>query len=558
MSYPRALALIATLACAACTGEIGTAGGPAEAQRPLPGSVDSVGVAVAYAPSFVPRVTQAQYVNSVRDLLGDPAAAIAQNLDLEDPVSESDHTFRTMRATTNGLVDIAAEHVSANAFDVAHAAAGDAGSRTSWLGCTPKSVSDDCVIGGIGALLRRAYRRALSPDEMGKYLTLMTAAAAGEGNDVWKGIEAALAAMLQSPYFLFGVHVGEPDPAARRIRYTSYEMAGRLSLLLWDSVPDAALMTAADANVLASAEGIRAQAERLLADPRARRGVIAFGADFLEADRLSDLKKDAMTFPKFTATLAAAMHEEIEQAFANLVIDQDADYLDVYTTRSTFVNDELAALYGLSPVTGSALHPVTMGADSTRVGLLGSAGFLAVHAGPTEGSIIKRGVFMNERVLCRELGTPPAAAAMNGVESGSTGARTLRERTIATTSRAECTACHGRINPLGFGLESFDGIGGYRTTDNGQPVDASGTLDGASFDGEPALAQAIRSDDAAQHCVAKQLYRYATGHKEDPAEQPHLDQLDQKFLAGGRRFSKLLVDLVAGDGFRYAQPSEVP
>jgi len=284
MTY-RTLAMIAALAGTGCTGEIGAAGASgtsSNVQGGSSGSVDSRGTQVTYAPAYVLRLTQTQYVNGVRDLLGDVAATAAEKLELDDPVGESDHTFRTMRATTNGLVDIAAEHVSTTAFDVAHAAASDTASRATWLGCNPKAASDDCVKSGIGSLLRRAYRRTLTSDESGKYVSLMNMAAANEGNDVWKGIEAALAAMLQSPNFLFSVNVGESDPnVASRVQYSGYEMAGRMALLLWDSVPDNALMVAADSGALVTAEGIRNEAGRLLADPRARRGTIAFGTDLL-------------------------------------------------------------------------------------------------------------------------------------------------------------------------------------------------------------------------------------------------------------------------------------
>jgi hypothetical protein len=501
-------------------------------------------------------LTERQYINSVRDILGDAAATVAESLDTDEPIALGDHRFRSMRAAVTGFVDLAVERLNGTAFDVARTALADTTRRTQLLGCTPTAADDACVKGFFGRVGRRLFRRPLAVDEVARYTAAAATVARTEGNDAWKGIEAALAGMVQAPSFLYRVDVGEADAQVPgRVRFTGYEMAGRLALLLWDSAPDDALLDAAERRELVTAAGVSTQAQRMLVDARAARGVGAFASDMFEADRLSATAKDATAYPQFTPLLVAAMRDEMERTIADLVLAQDADVLDMYTTKSTFVNDALAKLYGVSGITGSDLRKVALPAGPRAgAGVLGFAGLLAVNAGALEASPILRGVFLNERLLCRDFGQPPPEAANVTVQTDATGAkRTLRQRVEATTKPPNCAACHDRINPLGFGLETFDAVGAVRKNDNGLAIDASGTLDGAPFDGPAGLAKAIRDSEAAAGCMTRQLYRYATGHVEDRGEEPTLVAMDKQFRAAGRRGRSLFLDFVSGDGFRHAR-----
>lgn len=529
-------------------------GGPGTTTTPPPPPPPG---AALFAPVQSPRLTQRQFVNTIRDLLGDAAAAVAARVDLDDPIGLGDHRFRTMRAAVTGFDDLDIERLDGIAFEIARAVFEDAAGRARLVGCTPTTADGDCAKGFVARLGRLAYRRPLAPEEIARYAGVMAAVARNEGGDPWKGLEAALAALVQSPHLLYRVDVGERDPQAPgRLRYTGHEMAGRLALLLWDSAPDESLLAAADAGQLATPEGVRQQAERMLKSSRAARGVAAFASDMFEADRLPGLEKDRAAFPRFGPVLAAAMREEIERTAVDLVLAQDADLMDLFTTRATYVNEPLAQLYEIPGVKGLELRKVTLPAGSPRAGAgaLGFAGFLAVNAGALEASPILRGVFLNERMLCREFGQPPAEAMNASVAPDASGTRrTLRQRVEATTRPPNCAPCHDRIDPLGFGLEPFDAIGAARATDNGLPIDASGTLDGVAFDGPASLARALRDNEAAARCLARQLYRFATGHHEDAGEEPVIQAVETRFLASGRRARQLFADFVASDAFRYAR-----
>lgn len=495
-------------------------------------------------PAFEPgavtlhRLTNGQYRNSLRDLLGEAAPEAA---DLEPDTSL--HGFSTVGATELTVSPRGAELYEQVALQAGAAAdtgcgAGDAG----------------CLRGWLEPFARRAWRRPAADDELASLIAL---AATVDESLPGQGAAHMIAAVLQSPWFLFRVEQGEPDPdsVSGGLRFSSWEMATRLSYALWESTPDDALLDAAAQGELTEDAGLRAQATRLLQSPRARRGIARFFEEHLTLDRLGAMTKDPSLFPQMSPTLAASMRQEILDVIDWLTFEEDGDFLDVLTTTTTFVDGELAALYGLPwPGEGSG-HRVEHPAGSPRGGLLGMAGLLALNAHPAATSPTLRGRFVQQNLRCVDI-PPPPPGVVTSLEATADGAPlTVREKLEAHRADPACAGCHSAMDPLGIGLESFDAIGAYRTTEAGRPVDARSELDGVVFDGPAQLGRLLRDDPKVSACVARRFYRYATGRLESRAEERPIRALAEQFAAAGRSIRQLVLDTVLSDGFRKASPA---
>ncbi|MCA9540364.1 MAG: DUF1592 domain-containing protein, partial [Myxococcales bacterium] len=359
-------------------------------------------------PPFAPaaatlhRLTFDQYRNSIVDLFGvEPPA----DLEVDTPL----HGFAAIGATDLTISPRAAEQYETAAMTVVDQIFGDAGRRAALVGCD--AADPACARAFIERSGRLIWRRPLQPAEAETFAEL--ARAIGEQlRDPWRGLGFAVAGLLQSPDFLFRVERGEPDPdRADRRRFTDHEMAERLSFLLWNSTPDEALLDAADRGELTDAAGLQAAAERLLDDPRARAAVGRFFAEYLSLDKLDHLEKDRAVFPQMSETLGAAMRAEIAAVIDDLVFTRDADLRDLLTTRQTFIDPELAALYQLPAV--DDFGPVTLPADGPRAGLMGMAGVLALNAHNTVTSPTHRGKYVQSKLLCFDIPPPPPGVATN-------------------------------------------------------------------------------------------------------------------------------------------------
>ncbi len=512
------------------------------------GQVSGPGMAPPAAEAQLHRLTVLQYQNSVRDLFGE---------DLEVPSDlEPDSKLHGYTSVATGELTIspfAAEKYEAAARAVAGQVVRDEARRAAVIGC--ELGDDDCLSEFFARLGRRAWRRPLKTAEVEDLMTVVETAGTSIG-DGWAGVEFGIVALLQSPYFLYRVEVGQLDedhPA--RLALDGYEVASRLSYLLWNTTPDDELLDAAEQGDLDSAAGVKDAARRLLESPRAREAIVGFYGEYLNFDRFASLSKNTELFPEYTPELVAGMKGEIQQLFAWIVFDQKADYRDILKTTVTFVNPQLAALYGLEPPEGPDATPDTfvqrdLGAGTGRGGLLTSAGLLALYAHDTVTSPTLRGKFVRQNLLCEDIPPPPPGVmtSLDGVEGA-----TLRERLEQHRNDPVCGACHSKMDPIGFGFESFDPIGRQRSEEMpGVPVDSTGDLDGVPFDGPAQLQEMLADDPRVPACFARQLYRYATGHLELPRELPLIDELGADFAAGGYRVVDLLVELVASDGFRYA------
>jgi hypothetical protein len=258
-------------------------------------------------------------------------------------------------------------------------------------------------------------------------------------------------------------------------------------------------------------------------------------------------------FPTWTETLRAAMLLELEMRFDNAILTDKSDFLDLFDGHTTFVNNELARFYGVAEATMDAFHRVDMPADSPRVGLLGAGAILAGHALPQRTSPTARGKFVNEMLLCRTVAPPPMAFPFPDATDTNV---TVRQRLTAHRANPFCASCHAVTDPIGLGMENFDTTGKFRTTDNGAQIDASGTLDGMSFNNLADLGSVLRKEPVLGVCFISKWYASSLGRQAINLDAPALDRLAMSFTAAGNHIGNMLVDLVASDSFRFVEPSK--
>jgi hypothetical protein len=491
------------------------------------------------------RLTRAQYGASIQELLGRPLpvpAAIEPDLVVD--------LYSTLGATQSVLSELGVEQAETAARELAEQVVGDTTWRAALVGCDPAAAG--CIGQFVGAFGRRAFRRPLAAEELARYETL-AAELQGLHGDPWEAVEGVLTAILASPHFLYVVELGEPDPEDEaRLRFTSVEMATRLSLALWGSGPDDALLAAGEAGELVEPEAIAAQAERMLADPRARRGVGRFFAEWLGLDALDGMTKDETLFPKADAELFASMRGQVERMVDDAVFE-GGSLLDLVEGRRTFVDARLAALYGVpapTVVDAQGFGAVELPEESGRRGILGTGAFLALQSRRTRTSPTVRGVWVQARLRCSELPPPPPDVETDLPGGDDDSEKTLREILEEHRQNPTCAGCHAQVDPIGLALENYDAIGAFRTSDRGQAIDATVELEGITLDGLPQLAEHIADDPALGSCLVRQIYRFTTGHHEASEEMPAIEALAEDLVEGGFDLPGFLPHLLASPQFR--------
>jgi hypothetical protein len=503
------------------------------------------------APAVLPRLTAEQYRNSLVSVLGPGLPAVALEPDTNP------YLFFNIGATTTTLSELGTQLYEEAADEITRSIFSDPARRLALVGCEPAAPGDQCVQGFLEDFGRRAYRRPLTPDELLRWQQITVQLA---NPDAWEGLRLAVAGMLQSPNFLYRVELGEPDPERPgELRYTSHEMASRLSFLLWNTTPDDELLDAAEADdALLTEAGLLAQAERMLADPRASAAVQEFFSQYFDLGRLDGIARDPTVYPVFSSTLPASMRAEVKLLVDDFVFRRDADIRGIFGTRSTFVNEELAMLYGVDAPGASpiAFVPVELPESGPRAGMLTLGAFLMMNAHETEPSPTRRGKYVRERVLCQTV-TPPPDDVDTNIPDEAGEAQTLRERLEQHANNPACSGCHSFVDPPGFLFESFDSVGVFRTVDkDGYPIDSAGNLDGVELSGATELGPLLAEDPRVGQCVVKQLFRHAQGRLETENEADIIIDLDDRFADDGYRFRHLLLTLVTHEGFRTLAPAE--
>jgi hypothetical protein len=485
----------------------------------------------------------------VRDILGSEIV-VPENLEADTRVNG----YSSIAAAQHTVSPTAAEKFETAAYDIAAQAMKEP-LRSRHVTCAPAATVDEtCARQTLTAIGLKAFRRPLTDTELGRFVGVSGSAATALG-DFYAGLEFGIAGILQSLPFLYRVEVGEPDPSNAQLRrFNSSELASRLSYLVWNTTPDAELLSKVTAGKDISTADLTAQVTRLLASPRAQEGIATFHSERFSLEGLTELVKDQEEFPQATATLGLAMQQEVQELVKYLVFTQRGDYRQLLTSRETFVNGELGQLYDL-PASGSGFTRVTFPADSARSGLLTTAAFLAVNAGAVESSPTKRGKFVRETILCQTIPLPPPEVVT--ILPPDPTKRTMREKLAAHAVEASCAGCHKLMDPIGLAFEHFDAIGEYRADDDGAPLDVTGDLDGVAFADARALTELVAASPQAASCVVRNLYRYATAHIETTGEEPAITKLSEAFATGGYRFDELVKALVVAPELRFAaRPQE--
>ncbi|AKF06136.1 DUF1592 domain-containing protein [Sandaracinus amylolyticus] len=469
-------------------------------------------------PRVMQRLTRAQYVNAVRDLFGEDVVVVASALE-PDAVRDG---FFAIGAAQTSVSSRGVEQYERAAYQIASQVLAPE-RRERIVSCAPSAAADEtCAREVLAPLAQRAWRRPVIDEEL-TALVGVAVEAATVLEDFHAGLEYALAAILQSPDFLYRPQTGvidEGDPS--RGTLDAYELATRLSFFFWNTIPDDALLAAAQSGALDDPEGLDAEIDRLLESPRARAGIRAFADDWLQLGALEDLSKDPMVFTAASPDLGPAAREGTLRTIEHFVFDLDGDYRDLMTTRETFVDRRLAALYVVRAPASEGFGLVELPESSARRGLLGQASILAMWAHPVSTSPTLRGRFVREALLCQQV-LPPPVGVDTAIPEPSADARTLRERLASHRENEFCAGCHAQLDPIGLGLEQFDGVGRFRTRDEDVPIDASGELDGVAFADASELALALRGHPALVPCFVDRMMTYAGGHVltdgEDAAHQ---------------------------------------
>jgi len=360
-----------------------------------------------------------------------------------------------------------------------------------------------------------------------------------------------LGAMLASPRFLFDIDVTEPDPAhpgARRLN--AYSKASRLSLFLWNTTPDRALLAAAGKGTIHAQAGLAQQVNRLLKSPRLENGVRTFFADMLGFDQVGDLAKDPVIYPQFTRDVKRDMPEQTLRTIVDLLLTKTGDYRDLFTTRHTFMTRALGVVYQVPVPERSGWIPYDFPEGSPRAGLLSQMTFVATFSHPGRSSPTLRGKALRELVLCQPIPDPPANVNFSLVEdTKNEKLRTVRDRLTVHRENRMCAGCHRSMDPIGLSLENFDGAGVYRTHENGVLIAASGDLDGKGFTDAVTLGQTVRNHPQVPACLSRRLFEYAVRRPLDKEETAWLKTLTAKFIDGGYRLRDLMRAIATSEQF---------
>ena len=430
----------------------------------------------------------------------------------------------------------------------------------SWLGayadCSP--ADDACAATLYEAFAERAFRRPLSDDE--REWLAQSWAAFPPAASLELRLETIAELILQAPQFLYLYTEGTPSGDLHVL--SGHERAQRLSYFLWDSLPDADLLAAAENGELDTAASVRAQAERMLDDERAKPVLRSFLAEWLELDgavilpSLEQTPKDDELFPEFDDNLRRSMRHEVEMFMDHVMFEEDGSLDALFSSTRAYVNGPLAELYGVDgPDSAEDWAWVELDA-SERAGMLTRAGFLAVHATQTVTSPIRRGVYMLTEVLCVDLPSPPADVDNTPVEATEGDAQSVREATEQRTSSATCAGCHIEINELGFAFENYDAIGRFQTEEagTGSTIDATATLSNAGgdldgpVDGAIELSARLAQSPAVARCATNKWFEVALRRIPVELDACSVQRIQEK-TAETRSIRELLLALVESDAF---------
>ena len=492
------------------------------------------------ATSQLPRLSRIEYDNTMKDLLGldtQPSSMLAPD--------------------TTGAVDQRAwDGFQAAADSLSAQVMASATSKAKVIPCTADTAA--CAQQFVTAFGQKAFRRPLTPAEVTKYTNFYTnRATLTQNGTLDQAFQLIIKAFLLSPSFLTKAEISEAAPTGGNFALNSYEMASRLSYMLWGTMPDDALFTAAAANQLTTQAQILGQAQRMIMDPRARARIGEFHANYMlmgEATRWTEAAHDATKFPAFKASMVPALAESTRRFLDYVTFDPagGGKFQDLILKPVAFVNRDLAPIYGL---TSTSTDYAMANLDQTqRAGVFTQVGFLASFSSFDRTSPILRGAFIEKNVLCQTIGSPPPDAAATPLP---TTGNTNRERVTAQTSAGACAACHaGVVNPPGFALEAFDSIGAWQTTEKGTSFAIDTAADVAMgtrtvhVTGPVDLMQKIAASPEGQRCYAQRWVQFAYERDLTSQDVCTVQSMQTKLAANNYTILSLVTDLTQSESFR--------
>lgn len=543
------LGLFAVLALASCSSSAGknqvaTAASRASVTKEPAGDA---------TPKRLRLLTTDQYINTITHLFG-------QDLKLEGRFAAVPRTDGLLEVGTAraGVTDAQLELYQKMAAVVANQVTNDK-RRDVLVPCKPadeKAADKACATRFLGDVSRLLYRRKLDEARLNAIVDEADQAA-DKLKDFYAGLSVALEGILVSPNVLFVAETSEPDPKhPGHERLDAYSLASRLSLFLWNAEPDDALLKAAESGELLTQKGKAKAVDRMLASPRLVAGVRAFFDDMFGFDDFDNLAKDSMVYPSFTGLTSTDAREQTLRTVVDLLINKKGDYRDLFTTRETFLSPALAALYRMP--SGPTWTEYEFPADSPRAGLLTQISFLALHSHPGRSSPTRRGKALRELLLCQKVPNPPANVDFSAVENPNSPIKTQRERVAIHLKNPVCAGCHRITDPIGLALENFDGAGQYRTTERGELIDASGSLDGTKFNDAVGLGKTLHDDATLPKCLVKRVFAYGTGGPETSDDDAALAYFNTRFAEQGFRLPDLLRTIAMSAAFSQVRETTAP
>ncbi len=512
----------------------------------------------------VRRISRVEYNNMVRDLGLDPNGTAPAN---QFVAEQKIDTGKAGNFNTNAYATVSGTLMNQQYLEAAEGLASAAVSDTNTLnnllaGCTTQNAS--CAQQFITKFGGKAFRGQLDSTETTNLTNLFNTVSSKF--DFATGIQAVIEAVLTSPRFLFVLEFGQPGASGKAIPLSPMELATRLSLYIWRSLPDQTLIDAANNGQLASASDVATQATRMLGDPKAKSALQDFADQWLDIENMNAVTKDTQ-FTKWTPMVAADLHTETLTTFAQSVLT-GSNYKTLLTSPSSYINGDLASFYGVggNPTFDSPTMVST--SSNPRPGILTQGSVLAAHAHTSLPSPTKRGRLIRQQILCEEVPDPPAAIGGMPIPPppASIGSSTTRDLYLAhidpSKANGACNGCHQYMDWIGFGFGDYDATGAYKTTEgsNNTTVDASGKfvpypnmsgdLSGTFTDAGDMITQISNSDQAMQ-CFALQELRYALLRAETADDACSAQQVYQTFKSSGYGLKQLIVAVVSSDAFMY-------
>ncbi|MFO7565241.1 MAG: DUF1588 domain-containing protein [Enhygromyxa sp.] len=549
---------LALVLAGGCKGDDVTGDGDSEGDETAEGDGDGTGAegegdGDGDDDSFLPppggmrRMLDYQYINSIEYMFGPEAAAVAN-----PPNDQALHGYTSIGANELSPGLDLVEIYEASALAVADAAIANPSTLAGLVPCVQSSPNQACYTEVAETLGHIAWRRPLTADEVSAVVAIANEGQSWGEGDFYAGLKYEIVRLLLSPDFIYVVETGVADPDRPDQRLlTGPEMVTRMSLLFVGRIPSLTLLTAAENGNYDDSGSLEALASAMLADVRAPDAISEFFAEYLA---LSDIPaKNTTQFPLYSEALVSSMVEETELLLRDVIWTQDTDFRTFFEADYTFVDANLAALYGIE-APAEPWAKVTLPPEQNRAGFISHASVLSRNSHGDGNSTTRRGQYIQQRMLCYSVPPPPPEVIPELPEVPEGVDMTLRElMELIHLEPESCASCHVHMDTLGFTLENYDALGAWRTQEpNGLPIDSAAEYEGfGMMENAADLAANVAMDPRTGRCIVNNIIRYGRGSLESPANDgDRLAALYGSFEASNFRFKQLLVDFVTSDLFR--------